>query len=220
MPGLYTARVTIGAFVVAVVAALVLPYHTPDGAFRVGFLLAPPPAPFVVWRAVTLVEVLVLVAAALALLVWAARRDEAEEESVVERHVIYARMSRTNAERRLLEELRRYLAPLGVTVPERRVMGHQEFRAHGWLVQVVRSWDGRGPYLEVYAHHPDYDDRHHRLHADGRLKTLPALEMAPPAPDRAYYKRNRTLARRLHKTGFTIVGSQLPRFAPPEAIAA
>ncbi|HLA63003.1 MAG TPA: hypothetical protein VK610_01140 [Rhodothermales bacterium] len=219
MPFLYTARVALGTAAVAAAATLVLPYRAPEGAFRLGLAFRPPPAPFAVAHGVVVVEVIVIVAALFAALAWAARRDREVEEWLVDRDIAANRARHRTMEQQLAAALARYVAPLGLTLPEGRVSSPLEFQAHGWLVQAVRGWGGRGPYVEVYAHHPDHDDRHHRLHGDGHLQALPALEIVPPVPDRAYYRRNRALARRLDRTGFTLVGTQIPRFSARDAAA-
>ena len=85
----------------------------------------------------------------------------------------------------------------------------------GWTVWFTFGKEGEADYLDYYASHRMTNDRHVRLHADGRRESLDVVESLHSVPtdpkeaDQAkekFYARNRAVRRMLDKKGFTLDG--------------
>ena len=92
----------------------------------------------------------------------------------------------------------------------------------GWTVWYAFGADDGGEYLDYYASHRMTNDRHVRLHADGRVEGLEAvidMHVVPEDPEEAaqaqadFYARNRAVRRLLDAKGFTLDGVVHPSVA-------
>ncbi len=85
----------------------------------------------------------------------------------------------------------------------------------GWTVWFAFGAEAGAEYLDYYASHRMTNDRHVRLHADGRVEGLEAINemyVVPDDPDEAaqvkadFHARNRDVRRMLDEKGFTLDG--------------
>ena len=83
----------------------------------------------------------------------------------------------------------------------------------GWTIWYVWGSDEGGDYLDYYASHRMTNDRHVRLHADGRRESLETVQdsyVLPKDPAKAeqaseeFRARNRSVRRMLDEKGFTL----------------
>lgn len=93
----------------------------------------------------------------------------------------------------------------------------------GWTIWFLFGEDDDGEYLDYYAMHRMTNDRHVRLHADGRATWLEALpeglsfafdpKEGPEAEERArqkYWSESERISRLLDEKGFTVTGDEDP----------
>jgi hypothetical protein len=86
----------------------------------------------------------------------------------------------------------------------------------GWAIWYLFGSDEHGDYLDYYASHRMTNDRHVRIHADGRVESLPALSdmmISGPGDDKAkveaeFYASNNRVAKMLEDKGFGIAGDE------------
>lgn len=93
----------------------------------------------------------------------------------------------------------------------------------GWTIWFLFGEDDEGEYLDYYAMHRMTNDRHIRLHADGRETWLEALpegmsfafdpKEGPEAEERArraYWAESERVSRMLDEKGFSVTGDEDP----------
>lgn len=98
-----------------------------------------------------------------------------------------------------------------------------QINARGWTIWFLFGEDENGEYLDYYAMHRMTNDRHIRLHADGRETWLDALpegisfafdpEEGPEAEERAnraYWAECERVSRMLEEKGFSLTGNEHP----------
>ena len=87
----------------------------------------------------------------------------------------------------------------------------------GWVIWYVFGSDERSEYLDYYASHRMTDDRHIRVHADGREEDLPTIQSMrivsrDPEEDARleaeYFARNQRVSRMLKEKGFGLAGDE------------
>ena len=92
----------------------------------------------------------------------------------------------------------------------------------GWTIWYVWGSDGDGEHLDYYASHRMTNDRHVRLHSDGRRENLETVQehyVSPKDPAKAeqakadFHARNRAVRRMLDEKGFTLEGEVHPSVA-------
>jgi hypothetical protein len=89
--------------------------------------------------------------------------------------------------------------------------------AHGWAIWYLFGRDADGEYLDYYAAHRMTNDRHRRIHADGRCSGLPTLggmRLCSPDPEEdarlkaEFTAANREIGAMLRAKGFGIEGDE------------
>ena len=111
-----------------------------------------------------------------------------------------------------------------ICLPRQAIASRQAGRIveSGWTIWYTFGSDEGAEYLDYYASHRMTNDRHVRLHADGRVEGLEAIaEMYATSadPEEAaqakadFHARNRDVRRMLDEKGFTLEGVVHPSVA-------
>ncbi len=109
----------------------------------------------------------------------------------------------------------RSFANWDICLPKSAVKARERGRIveRGWTIWYVCGSDDGGEYLDYYASHRMTNDRHVRLHADGRSESLETVQdsyVLPKDPAKAeqakakFRARNRAVRRMLDEKGFTL----------------
>lgn len=113
----------------------------------------------------------------------------------------------------------------GIRLPAENLRDRKrgKINEEGWTIWFLFDEDEDGEYLDYYAMHRMTNDRHVRLHADGRATSLEALPQGlsfafdpkegPEAEERArkkYWAESERISRMLDEKGFTITGDEDP----------
>lgn len=71
-----------------------------------------------------------------------------------------------------------YFERWGITLPDEAVIAHSrgELRQAGWFIRYLWDTTDGELYLDLYATHRMTNDRHLRIHVDGRIEQLPAYQ--------------------------------------------
>ena len=108
-----------------------------------------------------------------------------------------------------------YFSNWSILLPVDAVATRQPGRIQekGWVIEYLFGVDGDDEYLDFYASHRMTNDRHERIHANGRIEVLEAPReflVYPGDADEAarerikeeHYAHNRAVHERLREKGF------------------